>query len=145
MLPASIRGSCRDDPTEQWIVDPKQSEPPALAQVNCESAEVGNDYLTYGLWESPTKARDWLKNVKKFYSSSSSTDACNSRIKTAMQSELPQAESGCVDIVNKGDARKGIVMAWNEDQSPVAGDFHLVDNHNQEAALKKWKEVVKAP
>ena len=141
MLPASIRGSCRDDPTEQWMVE--QSEPPALAQVNCESAEVGNDYLTYGRWESPTKARAWLKNVKKFYSSSSSTDACSSRIKTAMQSELPQAESGCVD--RRRARGKGIVMAWNEDQSPVAGDFHLVDNHNQEAALKKWEEGDQRP
>jgi hypothetical protein len=140
ILPASIRESCRDDPTEQWMV--KESEPPALAQVNCENAEVGNDYLTYGRWESPTKARAWLKSQEEFYSSLSSTDACSSHIKTAMQSELPQAESGCVD---KGDSREGIVMAWNEDQSPVAGNFELVDNHNQEAALKKWKEVVKAP
>jgi hypothetical protein len=140
-LPASIRGSCRDDPTEQWMVE----ESEALAQVNCVSEEVGNDYLTYGLWESPTKARDSLKDAKKFYSSSSSTDACISRIKTAMQMALPQAESGCVDIVKKGDSAEGIVMAWNEDQSPVAGDFHLVDNHNQDAALKKWEDVVKAP
>jgi len=140
-LPASIRGSCRDDPTEQWMVE----ESEALAQVNCESEEVGNDYLTYGLWESPTKARDWLKDAKKFYSSSSSTDACISRIKTAMQMALPQAESGCVDIVKKGDSAEGIVMVWNEDQSPVAGNFHLVDNHNQDAALKKWEDVVKAP
>ena len=133
MLPASIRGSCRDDSTEQWMVE----ESEALAQVNCESAEVGNDYLTYGLWESPTKAREWLKDSKKFYSSSSSADACSSRINTSMQMALPEAESGCVDS-------KGIVMAWNEDQSPVAGDFHLVDNHNQEAALKKWKKVINA-
>jgi hypothetical protein len=62
-----------------------------------------------------------------------------------MQMALPQAESGCVDIVKKGDSAEGIVMAWNEDQSPVAGDFHLVDNHNQDAALKKWEDVVKAP
>ncbi|HET8822792.1 MAG TPA: toll/interleukin-1 receptor domain-containing protein [Thermoleophilaceae bacterium] len=138
-LPASIRESCRDDPTEQWMVE----ESEALAQVNCESAEVGNDYLTYGRWESPTKAREWLKDAKKFYSSSSSTDPCSSRIKTSMQMELPQAESACVDIVKKGDS--GIVMVWNEDQSPVAGNFHLIDNHNQDTALKKWEEVVKAP
>jgi hypothetical protein len=50
-LPASIRGSCRDDPTEQWMVE----ESEALAQVNCVSEEVGNDYLTYGLWESPRR------------------------------------------------------------------------------------------
>lgn len=141
MLPASIRGSCRDDPTEQWMVE----ESEALAQVNCESEEVGNDYLSYGLWESPTKARESLKDAKKFYSSSSGTDACSSRIKTSMQMELPEAESGCVDIVKKGDSAEGIVMMWNEDQSPVAGDFHLVDNHNQDTALKKWEDVVKAP
>ena len=140
-LPASIRESCRDDPTEQWMVE----ESEALAQVNCESAEVGNDYLTYGRWESPTKAREWLKDAKKFYSSSSGTDACSSRIKASMQMALPEAESGCVDIVKKGDSAEGIVMVWNEDQSPVAGNFHLVDNHNQDAALKKWEQVVKAP
>ena len=36
-------------------------------------------------------------------------------------------------------------MVWNEDQSPVAGNFHLVDNHNQDTALKKWEDVVQGP
>jgi hypothetical protein len=141
-LPASIRESCSNDLAQQWMVD--KGAPPALAQVNCVGAAVGKDFLTYGRWESPTKARDWLKNEKKLYSSSS-TDACNSRIETAMQMALRQAESGCFDIVKKGDSAEGILMVWNEDQSPVAGFFQLVDNHNQNAALKKWKEeVVKA-
>jgi hypothetical protein len=62
-----------------------------------------------------------------------------------MKTILPHAERGCVDIVKEGDAAKGIVMAWNEDQSPVGGWFQSVDNHNQEAVLKKWEQVVKAP
>ena len=62
-----------------------------------------------------------------------------------MQRILPQAASGCLDIVEEGDSAEGIVMAWNEDQSPVAGFFQLVDNHDQEAALKKWEKVVTAP
>jgi TIR domain len=136
-LPATIEGSC--DPEQRWMVT--DGDPPALAQVNCES---GNDYLTYGLWESPTKARNWLNNAKKTYPSSS-TDACSSRIETAMQMALRQAESWCVDIVKEGDSAKGIVMAWNEDQSPVAGMYQSVDNHDQDAALKKWEDVVNAP
>jgi hypothetical protein len=143
-LPASIRGICRNQqtPDQQWMV--KESEPPALAQVNCESEDVGNDYLTYGRWESPTKARDWLKNEKEIYSSSSA-DACRSSTNTEMKTTLPQAERGCVDIVEEGDSATGILMAWNEDQSPVVGWFQSVDKHNQEAALKKWEDVVTAP
>jgi TIR domain len=135
-LPASIRGSCRDDPTEQWMVE----ESEALAQVNCESEEVGNDYLSYGRWESPTKAREWVSGQP-----TAGTQACSAPTETEMQIILPHATSGCVDVVKEGDSAKGIVMVWNEDQSPVAGDFHLVDNHNQDAALKKWEDVVKAP
>ena len=139
-LPASIRNDCRNDPAraQQWMV--KDSDPPALAQVNCISEAVGNDYLTYGLWESPTKARDWVSGDRP-----AGTQACSARTETEMKRILPQAASECLDIVEVGDSAKGIVMAWNEDKSPVAGFFQSVDNHDQDAALKKWEEVVTAP
>jgi hypothetical protein len=138
-LPASIRGSCRNDPDQQWMVT--DSDPPALAQVNCESEDVGNDYLTYGLWESATKAREWVSGVP-----TARTQACRTSTGTEMGNILPQATSGCFDSVKEYQGRaKGIVMAWNEDQSPVAGMYQSVDNRNQDAALKKWEKVVKAP
>jgi len=137
-LPASFRERCRNDPAQQWMVQ----DAGARAQANCEV--VGNDYLTYGLWGSPTKARDWASRDRP-----DGTRACSTRTETALQKILPEAAGGCFDNVKGNEmsgVAKGIAIAWNEEQSPVGGFFQLVNNRNQEAAVERWEQqVVKAP
>jgi TIR domain len=133
-LPASFRGNCRNDPGQQWMVE----DVGARAQANCEV--VGKHYLTYGLWGSPSGARDWVVKTGP----GADARPCSNGTKNAMQMILPQAARECLDVIKKGESAEGITFGWNEDRSRVGGFFQSVDNHDQEVALKQWEQVIKA-
>jgi len=132
LLPASIRPSCRDDPQQHWMIEPGE----ATAQAYCRRNE--NYYLTYGLWPSSIKAHDWVGGALD-----PGAVRCRTSTTKAMKNILPRATRECEDKVRGDDL--GIAMAWNEDGSRVGGWFYCCANHDQDAALKQWKKVVKAP
>jgi hypothetical protein len=121
-LPASIRSSCKNDPSD-WM---KSS-----AQVTCEQPNYG---LTYGLWSSPTKAQQWVGLAR-----GGTGIPCAATTTTAIKTVLPHATTGCED--NTKD--KGIDVWWNDARSRVAAQFFWF-NRDQATALNQWKQVATA-
>jgi len=130
LLPAGIRGTCRDDPDQRWMIEPGE----ATAQAYCGNPD--NYYLSYGLWPSPLEAQDWVDGAQD---PPNTTDPCETNTTEAMKSILPRAATRCQDKIVGKD--QGIAMWWNEDDSRVGAWFAWPD-HNQAAALRQWKRVV---
>jgi hypothetical protein len=130
LLPSSVQGTCEDVKNvqdENWMI----VDNGALAQALC-SAEP--HYLTYGLWPSPSDARDFVNN-------DAGTDfvPCAEETMTAMKNVLPQATIGCGDKISGGS--EGIFMVWSADGSPVGAVFGQ-ESHDQGEAVGNWKTVV---
>ena len=134
LLPSSIQPNCSEDPEQQWMVNDQGAD----AQASCEDP---NGYLTYGLWPSASKARRWFSGAEP------GVRPCSEHTQTQMRQTLPHGASACGDNPQTNPDTgldKGILFAWNEDRSRVAGFFQLIDSRDQDAALKGWKMVVKA-
>jgi hypothetical protein len=131
LLPTSIRPSCSNDPNEQWMSQNGQ----ARAQAYCLGPTY--DYLTYGLWPTPSEVRNWTRNA-----SDPGSAPCSSSTTNAMKNYLPRATTGCEDVVS-GNQDKGIRMWWNKEGSRVGGWIGWL-NHDQSADLTQWEKVVTA-
>jgi uncharacterized caspase-like protein len=132
LVPASIRGSCRRDPANQWMVGPND----AREQAVCLRAGYSVDY---GLWPSARKARAWVGGARD-----SGASSCETSTENAMARILPHAATGCEDFERSNEeAHRSIQIWWNEDDSPVGGWFVWLDR-DQIAALEQWKKLVQA-
>jgi hypothetical protein len=131
ILPTSIRPSCSNNPNEQWMTQDGQ----ARAQAYCLGPTY--DYLTYGLWPTPSEVQNWTRNA-----SDPGSVPCSSSTTNAMNNYLPRATTRCEDIVS-GNQDKGIRMWWNKEGSRVGGWIGWL-NHDQSADLTQWEKVVTA-
>jgi hypothetical protein len=130
LLPTSIRPSCMNKRSEQWMTENGQ----ARAQAYCVGPTF--DYLTYGLWPTPGKVRDWTRNA-----SDPGSVPCSATTTDAMKNYLPGGATGCEDTVSNQD--EGIKMWWTKEDSRVAGWIGW-GNHDQRADLTQWEKVVTA-
>jgi hypothetical protein len=132
LLPASIQPRCQDGRNvagQNWMI--KGSG--ALAQ--CTSNDFPY-YLTYGLWPSPSGARDFAA-----YGLGSDVVPCATSTIKAMKTILPRATRTCGDQRSGND--KGIFMVWNENGSRVAAWFWW-STQNQGDALNHLQTVAQA-